>query len=136
MYKIAIVDDDELWCFAAKRYFRGNFEVSVFTKVSSFLRDSCYYDLVIVDYSIPSANYEKSVDGCQLISHLKTTLHNPPVLVLATAFVSKNDLEEIGREICPEANYFIAKDVGLEVILQQLKQLLASSKLPVTAQSR
>ena len=127
MYKIAVIDDDELWSLAIQRFFRKDFEVSVFRQVSSFLRESCNYDLVIVDFSIPTANYEKDTDGCQLINHLKATLHNPPMLVLATGFLSKNDLA-MGQEICPEADDFFAKDAGLEAILQQVKQLLESKK--------
>lgn len=127
MYKIAVVDDDELCGLAIQRFFRREFEVSIFTKVSSFLREPCLYDLVIVDYSIPPANYEKNMDGCQLICHLKATLTQPPLLVLSTGFCSKNEIE-LGRDICPQADDFIAKDAGLEAILQQVKHLLDSRK--------
>lgn len=127
MEKIAIVDDDELYGITIQRFFRKSFEVSVFTKVSSFLRQPCFYDLVIIDFSIPNANYENEMNGCQLIHQLKTTLDKPPLLVLSTGFLSKNEAE-IGQELCPEADYFLAKDAGLETILQQVKQLLLTEK--------
>lgn len=125
MYKIGVIDDNELYCLALKRFLSQDFEVSIFTKVYNFLQHSCFFDLVIVDYSIPAANYEKEIDGCQLICHLKASLPNPPLLVLATGFLSKSELG-IGREICPEADSYLAKDAGLEVISEQVKQLLAT----------
>lgn len=125
MYKIAVIDDNELYCLALQRFLRRDFEVSIFTKVCNFLQRPCFFDLAIVDYSIPAANYEKEIDGCQLICHLKASLPNPPLLVLATGFLSKSELG-IGAEICPEADSYIAKDAGLDVISQQIKQLLAT----------
>lgn len=127
MYKVAVVDDDELWGLAVQRFFRKEFEVVIFTRAASLLQKVELYDLVIIDFSIPPASYEKDMDGKELITHLKQTLPNPPILVLATGFLSKNDTE-IGREICPLADAFFAKDAGLEEILQQTKQLLASKR--------
>lgn len=127
MYKVAVVDDDELWGLAVERFFRKEFEVSIFTKTTSLLQKVELYDLVLIDFSIPPASYEKDMDGKELITHLKQTLPNPPILVLVTAFLSKNDTE-IGREICPLADAFLAKDAGLEEIMQQTKQLLASKR--------
>ena len=125
MYKIGVVDDNELYCLALQRFLSREFEVSIFTRVSNFLQQAFSFDLVIVDYSIPAANYEKEIDGSELICLLKATLPNPPLLILSTGFLSRNELE-IGREICPEADDFLAKDTGLEVILQQVKQLIAT----------
>lgn len=127
MYKIAVLDDDEHWGLAVQRFFRNDFEVSIFTTAFRLLREVESYNLVIVDFSIPPAVYEKDMDGRELITHLKQSLSNPPILVLATAFISKND-SEIGRTICPLADAFFAKDAGLEEILQQTKMLLASKR--------
>lgn len=124
MYKIGVVDDNELYCLTLQRFLSKEFEVSIFTRVSKFLQQTCSYDLVIVDYSIPASNYEKQIDGCQLICKIKASLPNPPLLILATGFLSKNDIE-IGAEICPEADGYLAKDAGLDVVSQQVKQLLA-----------
>lgn len=127
MYNIAVLDDDEHWSLAVQRFFRNDFEVAIFTIASRLLREVESYDLVIVDFSIPPTAYEKDMDGRELITHLKQTLSNPPILVLSTAFISKND-SEIGIKICPLADAFFAKDAGLEEILQQTKLLLASKK--------
>jgi CheY-like chemotaxis protein len=125
MYKIAVVDDDRNWCFVIERFFRNDFEIFTFTKLASFLRDLDDYDLVIVDYYMPPANYEKDIQGCEVIRYLKKTLPNPPLLVLASGFISKND-SDLGNKLCSEADAFFAKDAGLEELLQQTKQLLAS----------
>lgn len=123
MYKVGVVDDDELYSMTVQRFLSREFEVSVFPRVSSFLQKPCSYDVVIVDYSLPCANYEKDMDGCQLICQLKANLTDPPILILLTGFLSQNNLE-IGQEICPEADAFLAKDAGLDVILQRVKQLI------------
>jgi CheY-like chemotaxis protein len=127
-YKIAVVDDDPNWCYAVQRFFRKDFEVCTFTKVCYFLPHSIEYDLVLVDYSIPPAVYEDEIEGCDLIHHLKSTLSNPPLLVLSSAFIGQSD-SDLGKKICPEADAFFAKDAGLEALLQETKQLLAS-RLP------
>ena len=125
MHKIAVVDDDEYWCLAVQRFFRRDFEVTVFKSADRFLSKAGQYDLAIVDFSIPPARYETSMTGSELIRHLKETLPDPPLLVLASGFISKND-REIGYKICPEADDFIAKDAGLDEILQCVKNLLES----------
>jgi CheY-like chemotaxis protein len=135
MYKIAVVDDDKNWCYSVQRFFRKDFEVFTFTKVCYFLPHSKEYDLVLVDYSIPSAVYEDELEGCELIHYLKATLPNPPLLVLSSAFIGKADLE-LGKKICPEADAFFAKDAGLEELLQETKQLLASKPGSLSSDSR
>ena len=135
MYKLAIVDDNELYSLSLKHFLKRYFTVTIFTKVSAFLQNPCCYDLVIVDYSLPCANYEKVIDGCQLISQLKATLHTPPLLILATGFLSINELE-IGREICPEADGFLAKEAGLDAVLQQVQQLLATRSFQIDSNSK
>lgn len=127
MHKIAVVDDDENWGKVVKRYFQKEFEVDIFTTTSSFLKKVKLFDLVIVDLSIPQVSYEKNLDGRKLIKHLRENIINPPILVLATAFIS-NQETEIAKKVCPEADDFFAKDAGLEKILQRTKMLLASRK--------
>lgn len=127
MHKLAVVDDDEYWCLAVQRFFRRDFEVSVFKGADRFLSKVCQYDLAIIDFSIPPARYETSMTGSELIRHLKQTLQDPPLLVLASGFISKND-REVGYQLCPEADDFIAKDAGLDEILHRVKTLLESKK--------
>ena len=123
MYKIAVLDDDEHWCLAIQRFFRKSFEVSTYGDVHSFLAQSITFYLVIIYFSIPPARFEKNMNGCELICYLKATLFNPPILVLATGFVSRRDLG-LGKEICPQADDFVVKDMGLDEVLQQIRRLL------------
>jgi DNA-binding response OmpR family regulator len=123
MNKIAILDDDEYWCASVQRFFRDTFEVSAFHSFNDLIPKANLYNLIIVDFSIPPTQYQENIDGCGIIQRLKQGLSQPPILVLATAFISKNSLE-LGQQLCPEADFFIAKDAGLEFILTAIKQLL------------
>lgn len=123
MYKIAVLDDDEHWCLTIQRFFRREFVVSTYYDVHAFLPQANLYDLVVIDFSIPPARFEKNMNGCELICYLKKNLSNPPILVLATGFISRRDVG-VGKEICPQADDFIAKDIGLDEVLQQVRRLL------------
>lgn len=123
MKKIAILDDDEYWCASVQRFFRGTFEVSIFHSLSDLIPKATEYELIIVDFSIPPTQYQENIDGCGIIQRIKQELSQPPILVLATAFISKNSLE-LGQQLCPEADFFIAKDAGLEFALTAVEQLL------------
>ena len=123
MYKIGVLDDDENWCLIVERFLRKDFEVHTYKTVFTFLQEIEDYDLLIIDFSLPPALYEKGMDGCEIINHIKNNFINPPLLVLATGFISANELE-YGREICPEADAFLAKDAGLDIILNEVKRLL------------
>jgi len=127
MYKIGVLDDDETWCLIIERLLSKEFEVFTYRRVFSFLQEINQYDLVIVDFSIPPAPYEKGMDGSEIIMQIKKTVPNPPLLVLVTGFLSASNLE-VGREICPEADAFIAKDAGIDAILKEIKRLLASKE--------
>lgn len=132
MLKIAILDDDKHWCLAVQRFFRNTFEVTDFSDANSLLEDiekePHRYDLIMVDLSLPPSKY-KEINGRQLIKQIREILPSPPILVLVTAFISKNDLES-GEIICKEADAFLGKDGGLDDILQRLQQLLNSQHEP------
>ncbi len=130
MNRIAIIDDDHLWCLAVQRFFRNTFEVSSFSDANSLLedieREPNRYDLIMIDLSLPPSQY-KEINGRKLIQHIRKIFPSPPILVLVTAFIGKNELES-GKVICEEADAFLGKDAGLDNILQQLQQLLVSPK--------
>lgn len=132
MAKIAILDDDEHWCFAVQRFFRSTFEVSIFHAANDLMPKASQYDLIIVDFSIPPTQYQENIDGCGIIQRVKRELSHPPILVLATAFISKNSVR-LGQQLCPEADFFIAKDAGLEFILTTVQQLLSTQKAPTSS---
>ena len=130
MYKIAVLDDDELWCQVVQRFFRNTFEVFILSNATSLIeeieKEPKRYDLIMVDLSLPPYQY-KVIDGRKLIQHLRKILSSPPLLVLVTAFIGKNELDA-GKIVCEEADAFLAKDAGLDAISQRLQQLLNSQK--------
>lgn len=131
MYKIAVLDDDEHWCFTIQRFLRNHFDVVTYTDIHSFMRSQETFDLVIVDFTLlPTREFEALINGCELIRYLKRTLSHPPLMVLASGYISRSDLEDSGllkdESLCAEADMFLAKDAGLEIVLAQIQQLLAN----------
>ncbi len=126
MYTMAVVDDDKHWCKALERYFRSEFEVYTFPTASEFLKQSFDFDLVLVDYSIPHLDNEDYMESRELIRYLKS-LRYPPFVMLVSGYVSKND-SSLGKTICPEADVFFAKDVGLDELSHQIKNLLTCKR--------
>jgi CheY-like chemotaxis protein len=126
MSNIAILDDNSGFCQVMQCFLSSYFEVSTFTETQNFLEEipSTHYDLVLIDLSIIPSKNQKINNGCELIDYLKSTLTNPPLFVLFTGWISRNPREE-GRQICPLADGFLAKDCGIEDILQEINRLLA-----------
>ncbi|MGA7933636.1 MAG: response regulator [Kovacikia sp.] len=131
MYKIAVLDDDETWNIAVTRFFsRQGFQVKSFTNASEFLAEAQEFDLALIDFylsfpqevsSAPSDLNGCDLNGYMIIRHLKHSLKNCPILVLASAFV---DMES--ARLFPEADFFLVKDIGLDVILQRARELIES----------
>lgn len=127
-YKIAVLDDDDNWCFLVERFFKKTFDISTFRSFYDLLRKVEQFDLIIVDFSIPPAQYQANMDGCEIIQKLKKKLDNPPIFVLTTGFITERNAE-MGQKLCPDADYFLSKDLGLEAISQQIQVLLANRPL-------
>ena len=130
MPRVAVLDDDESWCFAIKRFFRADFEVTTFTDAQSFLKaDLESYDLVIIDFTIaPNHRHETSTNGIEIIHQLKTDLKKLPLIILTSAFISRTDLA-IDGTLSLQADAIMPKDSGLEEMLQTAHALLASRPL-------
>ena len=131
MYKLAILDDDEHWCRVAQRFLKQEYAVATYKTISSFLwqlEQLNQYDIFVVDFVLPTARYELNTNSIEIITNLKRRLPHAPVVIFATAHMSKNELEVYGKQICPEADGFFAKDSGLEVLAHQIKQLLTPDK--------
>ena len=126
MCRIAVLDDDRNWCMALQRFLKNSFEVSVFNDANSLIEDLIQdvrrYDLIMVDLSLPPDAYGQ-IDGRKFIRYIREVLLEPPILVLVTAYIGKNELST-GDIVCKEADAFLAKDAGLDEILRQLEQLL------------
>lgn len=132
MYRVAIVDDNEAWCFVVANLFQQHgYHVSTFTDAASFLRRADKFDIALIDFSIPPRRYQKEADGPEIIHSVKERLPNPPLMILISAYFTEDILPD-ATDICPEADALLTKDVGLEKILQCVKELLATrSKAPV-----
>lgn len=129
MYHIAIVDDNETWCFVlALRLQQQGYAVSTFTDPQMFLREVDRFDLVLVDFSIPTPRYQRGMDGPELICQAKHQLDNPPLLVLISSFFTK-DLLAHANDICPEADAVMSKQTDLTGIFSKIEQLLANCTL-------
>jgi DNA-binding NtrC family response regulator len=127
MYKLAILDDDEDWCRVVQRFLKQEYAVATYRTVSSFLwhlEKLNEYDIFLVDFVVPTARYEVNTNTIEIITNLKQRLPRSPVVMLVTAHMSKNELEVYGKQICPKADGFFAKDSGLDILAHQIKQLL------------
>lgn len=125
MPKIAILDDNEDFCFVIQAFLKNYWEVTTFTEISSFLAsiDSQNYDLILVDFSLSPEEKINVKDGCHLIEILKKQLNPPPLFILITGWLGINELEE-GYKICPVADAFLSKNSDLSEILKQINSLL------------
>lgn len=126
MCRIAIVDDNETWCFVlALRLQQQGYTVTPFTHARAFLREMDQFDLVLVDFSMPAPAYQVSMDGPELICQVKQQLDTPPLLVLTSSFFTQ-DLLGQASDLCPEADAVLIKQADLTEMLAQIQQLLAS----------
>jgi CheY-like chemotaxis protein len=126
MYRIAIVDDNETWCFVlALRLQQQGYAVSTFTDTQTFLRKADQFDLVLVDYLIPTPLYQRGMDGPEVICKVKHQLKKPPKLVLISSFFA-NDWVKDAMAICPEADAVLSKQIGMPELFAKIQQLLES----------
>ncbi|WP_218079314.1 DNA-binding transcriptional response regulator [Anthocerotibacter panamensis] len=128
MVKLALLDDDANWCRTAEHFLGQEFGVVVFRSITSFFQELdrlSQFDVLIIDFSLPTARHERSdINGSEIITRIKQSLAHPPLLILATAFVSTKEADQLGRRICPDADAIFPKDAGLETLRQQIHQLL------------
>jgi CheY-like chemotaxis protein len=126
MYHIAIVDDNETWCFVLSlRLQQQGYAVSTFTDPQTFLREANQFDLVLVDFSMPTPRYQRDMDGPEVLCRVKHQLDNPPLLVLISSFFTQ-DLLDAAMAICPEADAVMSKQTNLSEIFSKIQQLLAN----------
>lgn len=126
MYRLAIVDDNETWCFVlALRLQQQGYTVSTFTDVQAFLREVTQFDLVLVDFSMPTPCFQRGMDGPELICQIKQQLDNPPLLVLISSFFTPGLLKDV-ESICPEADAILSKQLETADMFAQIQQLLAA----------
>lgn len=123
MYRIAVVDDDEAWNLAIKRFLsKHGYDVQTYLNPLDFVDEAKKFDLAFIDFYLASSQEGQSdFNGYLLIRQLKQRPDPCPILVLASAFV---DMES--ARLFPEADFFLVKDIGLDIILQRTQDLLKS----------
>ncbi|WP_088894976.1 response regulator [Leptolyngbya ohadii] len=127
MPHLAILDDNETWCYVlALRLEQQGYRVSTFTSAQALLREVEQFDLVLVDFSIPAPRYQRSMDGTEVICQVKQHLEHPPLLVLISSFFTQDILAEADR-LCPEADAVLSKQSETNELLAQIQMLLAHS---------
>ena len=125
MYKIAVIDDNETWCFViAHLLHQRGYSVDTFTDANSFLHRASYFDLALVDFSIPSRSYQRDIDGPDLILNVKESLSRPPLLVLISAYFTQDILAQT-PSICPAADACLSKHTELQEIVSQVDRLIS-----------
>lgn len=126
MRQVAIIDDNEAWCFAlAYCLEQQGFSVRTFQDPFQFIPVADQFDLALVDFCIPSKRYRKEMDGADLICELKGSSDRPPLLVLMSAFFTPDILQSI-EDVCPSADAFISKISGLNSILLSVDQIIST----------
>lgn len=124
MYKIAVVDDNETWCFVIHRFLQEkNFAVTSFNNAHDFLTEAGKFDLALIDFSIPARRHQRSIDGAELIIQVKQTLKRSPILILISAYFTDDCLQE-AAQICSEADACLSKNLSLQQILAVIEDLL------------
>jgi CheY-like chemotaxis protein len=123
MYRIAIVDDNETWCYVLQLVLdRHGFAASTFTDANQFLTVAQHFDLALIDFSMPTRPFQRELDGNEVITYLKQQLSNPPILVLTSAFFGIDTLD-IAHQICPIADAYISKGDGMPSIVEFVKAM-------------
>jgi CheY-like chemotaxis protein len=134
MYKIAVIDDNETWCFVIQRCLKQkNYSVSTFHSANDFLAAPHNFDLALIDFSMPSRRYQQSIDGAELITHLRHTLQHPPILVLISAYFTEECLQESGI-LCADADACLSKSMPLEKILSAIEKLLQQGRMGLASE--
>lgn len=133
MYQIAIVDDNESWCFIlAARLRQHGYAVSTFTDTDLFLRNAEQFDLALIDFSMPPRRYQVETDGPDVIRKLRQRLNPPPLLILISSFFTEDILKEV-VDLNLQADAYLSKSVDSTELLRQIEGLLATRGAPKQA---
>lgn len=134
MYRIAIVDDNEAWCYVLQTVLsQHNYDVLTFTDAYEFLNVAHRFDLALIDFSMPTRPFRKELDGSQVIKQLKHRLKTPPILVMCSSFFTEETLD-VARHLCPEADAYLSKSTNLTKIVEfvQVMTTHENQSYPVT----
>jgi CheY-like chemotaxis protein len=136
MVKIAVVDDNETWCFVlANAFQQQGFAVETFTNPHAFLAQAGEFDLALIDYSMPTPRYQKELEGPEVLAHLKKHLTNPPILVLLSSYFTDDTLGTL-QPLFADADACLSKRISLVDLVDQVKQLVAIDRTPDQPETR
>ncbi len=127
MLRIAVVDDNEAWLFTLENFLQQQgFAVATFNDAHTFMKVADQFDIALVDFSMPSPHYQKEINGPELISQLKQSLTHAPFLILVSAYFT-DEILEYAKDLCPHADAYLSKGIGLKGLLQRMQQLLTDN---------
>lgn len=122
MFRIAIVDDNETWCFVLANFLQQEgLAVETFSDARNFLAVLEQFDLALIDFSMPAPAYRPEIDGAVLIEQIKTQIENPPILLLVSSFFTP-DMVQHSQAICECADACLSKSLGLQGLLAELQK--------------
>jgi DNA-binding response OmpR family regulator len=128
MYQLAIVDDNDSWCFIlATRLSQYGYTVSTFTDTDLFLQEAQRFDLALIDFSMPPRRYQINTDGPDVIRKLKQCLDNPPLVILISSFFTKDILQDV-ENLGFQADAYLSKSVESTELIQKIEGLLATRR--------
>lgn len=124
MYKVAIVDTDEVWCDLAAQAIRSQgFEVSTFADASQFERSASRFDLALIDYCLVPRRFHRWIDPIALVQRLKGSLKAIPILVFTSVDFPEDLLDHL-QSLYPEADALVAKQSEPAQTIAQIMTLL------------
>lgn len=125
MYQLAVVDDNETWCFVIGHLLEQHgYSVATFTDVDAFMRQADQFDLALIDFSIPPRSYQTHTDGPDVIRKVKQRFRKPPLLILVSAYFTE-DLTQQAADLFPQADAYLSKDTDSRNLLTRIEQLLS-----------
>ncbi|WP_088891656.1 response regulator [Leptolyngbya ohadii] len=126
--KIAIVDDNESWCFILQQALQQQgYETKTFSDPWRFLQQATQFHLAIVDYCLHTPQYQRSLDGVELIRQLKAQSSFVPVTVLISAYFP-DESPEVLQPFCPEADLVLSRPLQVQALLHPIQKLFDSAK--------
>ena len=119
LYKMIVIEDDELWLGSLKRIFEKTYYVDLCKSAEEFLAKyfNNHYDIIIMDISLRG-----SIDGLELTKKLKQNSphSNTPIICLTAHALTKDarNAKEAGVDL------YIRKPVPIEYLKETEHNLI------------
>lgn len=133
--RIAIVDDNESWCFILQRALQQQgYETKTFSDPWRFLQQATQFHLAIVDYCLHTPQYQRSLDGVELICRIKTQSSSAPLMVLTSSYFPDESPEAL-QSFCPEADLVLPRPLQIQTLLHPIQRLFDQTELCMSLRS-